>query len=469
MSNKPGNKILRIGLIQNGRIVEERLMRSAKPITIGHGLKKNTLVVPASDLPKSFKVFEPKDGGYLLYFTSKMSGRISLGDGVQTLEELARQGRAKKSGDGYVLELHQKARGKLNFGEVTILFQFVTPPPARPKPVLPASMRGGWFKNIEPFLGAIVAISAIVQIGFVVWLENQDFPPDELREAEIADRFVKIMAEPEPEEPEIPEEKTEPTEGEGEGEPQEKEKAPKPEPKPQKEKVEKKEEKPKTAEERAAAEAERRKRMAEKVRKSTILHEIGAVAGEDGNLANTLDDGAGSTTMKEAFEGSTGMKSAELGAEKSGVRSSGSSDAEASGSASGINLGQTSGAKAAQEGVDTGSKEETKVKAKIELKGGGEPIGTGKLSASRISSVVRRGASGIQRCYERVLKQNPNESGKLIITVTIGQAGRVTNVAVKTGIGGGFDSCVKSRVKSWRFPRPKGGDVMFNKTFVLSK
>jgi outer membrane biosynthesis protein TonB len=469
MSNKPGNKILRIGLIQNGRIVEERLMRSAKPITIGHGLKKNTLVVPASNLPKSFKIFEPKDSGYLLYFSSKMSGRISLGDGVQTLEELAQGGRAKKSGEGYVLELHQKARGKLTLGEVTLLFQFVTPPPPRPKPVLPASMRGGWVKTIEPILGVVIAISAIVQIGFVVWLETKDFPPSELREAEVADRFVKIMEEREPDEPEIPEDKAEPTKKDGEGEAKEKEEAPEPKPEPKK-KVEKKEDKPKTAEERAKAEAERRKRMAEKVRKSTILHEIGAVAGKDGNLADTLSDGAGSTTMQEAFDGSKGMKSAELGAEKSGIHSSGSSDAEGSGSAAGINdLGQTSGAKAAEKGVDTGSKTEQKVEAKIDIKGGGQTVGSGKLSASRISSVVRRGAKGIQRCYERVLKQNPNEGGKLVITVTIGGAGRVTSVAAKTGIGGGFGSCVKSRVKSWRFPRPKGGDVMFNKTFVLSK
>jgi outer membrane biosynthesis protein TonB len=469
MSNKPANKILRIGLIQNGRIVEERLMRSAKPITIGHGLKKNTLIVPASELPKSFKLFEPTGGGYLLYFNSKMSGRVSLGDGVRTLEELAKQGKAKKSGDGYVLELSRRARGKISFGEVTILFQFVTPPPPRPKPVLPASMRGGWFKNIEPFLGAVIAISAIVQIGFVVWLENQEFPPDELKEAEIANRFVDIMTEKKEEEPEVPDENTEAESTDGEGEPEEKKEDPKPEPQPEK-KEEKKEEKPKTAEERAKAEAERRKRMAEKVRKSTILHEIGAVAGEGGSLADTLSEGAGSTTMQEAFDGSKGMKTAELGAEKSGIRSSGSSDAEGSGSAAGINdLGKTGGAKAAEKGVKTGSKKEETVKAKIDIKDGGAPIGAGKLSASRISSVVRRGASGIQRCFERVLKQNPNAEGKLVITVTIGQAGRVTNVSTKTGIGGGFNSCVKSRIKSWRFPRPKGGDVMFNKTFVLSK
>lgn len=470
MSSKPGNKILRIGLIQNGRIVEERLMRSAKPVRIGHGLKKNDLVVPASNLPQSYKIFEPKDGGYLLYFNAKMSGRISLGDGVHTLQELAQQGRAKKSGDGYVLSLNARSRGKVKFGEVTILFQFVTPPPPKPRPVLPASMRGGWFKGLEPYLVAVIALSAVIQVGFVVWVENQEWPEQiDAMDRDIPDRFVKIMAPKEEEKPEIPEDQQKPEEGEGEGKPEEKsDEAPKPKPKPEK-KAEKKEknDKPQTAEERAKAEAERRKRMAEKVRKSTILNQIGAVS-EGGNLADTLAEGAGETSMKEAFEGSKGVKSGVLGAEKSGLRTSGSSDAEGSGSAAGIDdLGATSGAKEAEKGVKTGSKKEETVKAKIDIKGGGATVGTGKLSASRISSVVRRGASAIQRCFERELKKNPSAGGKLVLQVTIGRAGRVTSVMANTGIGGGFKSCAERAAKRWRFPRPKGGDVTFNKTFVL--
>lgn len=473
MSSKPGKKVLRIGLIQNGKIVEERLMRSIKPVTIGSDLKpkKNTLVVPASNLPKSFKLFEPGDGAYQLFFTSKMSGRVSLGDGVRTLEELIQQGKAKKSGDGYVLRLSPRARGKLKLGEVTILFQFVTPPPPRPKPVLPASMRGGWVKGVNPFLAAVMAISAVIQVGFVVWLESQDWPEQlDAANAEIPDRFVKIMAEPEPEEPEIPEDQQEPEETEGEGEAEAKQEQPRPQPKPKKQETEaKKDDKPKTAEERAKAEAERRKRMAEEVRKSTILHQIGAVAGENGNLADSLSEGAGETTMQAAFEGSEGMKAGELGAEKSGLRTSGSSDAEGSGSAAGIgDLGATSGAKEAGKGVKTGTKKEETVKARVDLKGGGQQIGTGKLDKNRLSSVVRRGISSIQRCYERELKKNPNAGGKLMITVTVGRAGRATSVQVNDGgIGGSMKSCTSRAVKRWRFPRPEGGDVTFTKTFVL--
>ena len=385
MSSKRGQKILRIGLIQNGKIIEERLMRSPKPIRIGHGLKKNDLVVPASNLPKSFELFNPQDGKYTLRFTPKMSGRISLGDGVATLQELAKQGKAKKSSGGYELTLSSRARGKVKFGEVTILFQFVTPPPPRPKPVLPASMRGGWLKGLEPFLVAVIAISAIVQIGTVVWLESQEWPEQlDAANREIPDRFVQIMTDKEPEEPPEPE-KQEPKEGEGESE-KKAEKKEESKPKPKKEKKPKKEDKPKTAEERAKAEAERRKRMAERVKKSTILHQLGAVSKDGGNLVDTLAEGAGKTSVQEAFDGSTGMKQGVLGAEKSGLRTSGSSDAEGAGAKTGIgDLGKSSGAQAAEKDVDTGSKTEETVKARVNIKTPSQQVGTGKLSSSSIS------------------------------------------------------------------------------------
>ena len=60
MSKQSDQKILRIGLVQDGKIVEERLMRSRSDVSVGQDFKKNDLVVPVSDLPKSFPVFELK-------------------------------------------------------------------------------------------------------------------------------------------------------------------------------------------------------------------------------------------------------------------------------------------------------------------------------------------------------------------------------------------------------------------------
>lgn len=448
-------------------------MRSPKPVRIGQDLNKNDLIVPASDLPRSLQLFSVKDGGYLLHFDAKMSGRISMGDGVFTLDELRQQGKAVKADGGFQLSLNPRARGKVQIGEVTVLFQFVSPPPPVARPVLPASMRGSWFRDFDFSLLGIIAISAILQIGFVGYLKSQEWPEqiDRLNQR-IPDRFVQLLREPEPEQLEIPEDQMVPQEAEGEGE-GEGEAQPSPDPQPAP-KPEKKEEptvqKPSmTAEERAAADEANRKKRMEEVRDSTILKQIGALGGANsGGIVDVLAGGAGNTSMDEAFAGTKGMKVGAGDFEKSGLRSTGSSDADGTGSAAGIaDLGATKGAQAAAKGVETGTKKEETVKARIKIDDGGQVIGTGQLDQAQITSVVKRNASAIQNCFERVLKQNPSAGGKLVITVTIGGAGRVTGVRTQTDIGGGFSQCVETAVNSWRFPRPQGGDVMFNKTFVL--
>ena len=47
-------------------------------------------------------------------------------------------------GDSYQVALTESAHGKLSFGDLTILFQFVTEPPRQPKPMLPPSVSHSW-------------------------------------------------------------------------------------------------------------------------------------------------------------------------------------------------------------------------------------------------------------------------------------------------------------------------------------
>ncbi len=55
-------KILRIGIIQGGRIVEERLVRKRENITIGQSAK-NMFVVLSDALPRNWLLFEPAAAG----------------------------------------------------------------------------------------------------------------------------------------------------------------------------------------------------------------------------------------------------------------------------------------------------------------------------------------------------------------------------------------------------------------------
>ena len=464
MSKQSDQKILRIGLVQNGKIVEERLMRSRSDVRVGKDFKKNDLVVPVSDLPKSFPVFELKDGKYVLNFNKGMEGRLSASGSVTSLDDLRSQGKAKEGKHGHYIPLSPSSRGRIQIGEVTLLFQFVTPPPKKPQPVLPASMRGGWIKSLDRILVGVIAISAALQLGFVIWVETQEWPEPKEVQRSIPDRFVKIKKKKEKDKPEPKDlkkkesEKAEPSEKK---EPEKKAESKKP-------KKKKKKEEDMSPEEQAKKEAERQRQMAKEVENKTIIGQLGHISEKGGSVADVLAEGAGKKSMDEAFADSEGV-TAGSGAEKSGLKTSGSSDAEGTGKSSGIGeLGKSEGAKEAQKGVGTGEKEEEKVQARVDLKSPERTAGTGTLDQGSIRNVIKRYSSRIQRCYERQLKVDSNAGGKVIVNFTIGRAGRVTNASSKNdSVGGGVGQCVADVISGLRFPRPDGGEVMVNKTFVF--
>src|SRR5450631_2632874 len=74
-----GSKILRVGVIQGGKIVEERHVRRPDSVSVGQDAK-NTFVIPASNLPPSFPVFDFRGTHYYLLFTERMDGRVRIGD-----------------------------------------------------------------------------------------------------------------------------------------------------------------------------------------------------------------------------------------------------------------------------------------------------------------------------------------------------------------------------------------------------
>src|SRR5437867_2747785 len=104
-------KILRLGVIHGGKIVEETLVRKRQPVTVGES-SKNTLVLPSSaELGPSVKLFDIDAGSYALVFSENMQGRVSVDDNVLDFATLRQQGLARKRGDSFWLPLADKARG----------------------------------------------------------------------------------------------------------------------------------------------------------------------------------------------------------------------------------------------------------------------------------------------------------------------------------------------------------------------
>ncbi len=90
----------------------------------------------------------------------------------------------------------------------------------------------------------------------------------------------------------------------------------------------------------------------------------------------------------------------------------------------------------------------------------------GGLDRSVIAEVIRRYQNQIRFCYERELQKDPSLGGRVAAEFTIDPTGRVSNVRIledSVGAGGAVGRCISQRIRTWRFPEPKGGgEVIVN-------
>ena len=447
-ASKP--KILRIGIIQGGRIVEERLVRKRENITIGQSAK-NLFVVPSEALPRNWLLFQVSGNQYVAHFSEGMDARIAVGNEIISLSQLKQTGKIQKRGAAWVLPLDERARGKITLADMTILFQFVTPPPPQPRPQLPASVRGSALSGVDWFFATVAAISFLAHLIFVIYLRNVDWPRKPDIEA-VPDRFVQMVVKKEEKKPEPKKEEVAKVD---ETKKEEKKKGDE-EKKVKKELTE--EEKAKLAEAKAKADAERRARLAEQVKSTGLLKLLGA-KGADGSIADVLGKGDVDRDQEKAFQGVGGVGVANSDSLR-GIKSGGSGSGRVADAGS---LRGGAGIAGAETGKGAG---ERTVKGAIKTEA---PAVDGDLDPNMVAKEVRSRLGAIKACYERALKRNPNLSGKVVIHWTITQAGTVSGVDVEQDTLGDAEvaSCIKSLIARWRFPAPSGGSVDVSFPFVF--
>ena len=483
MSKPNTTKILRVGLIQNGRILEERLLRKHGSVSIGHA-NKNTFSIPVSRLPRTFELFEVRGGAYHLNFDDSMGGRVSLKEKVVDLRTLREKKIAQKRGASWSVPLTENSRGKITIGDVTLLFQFVAPPPTVARPQLPAIARGSWLNRVDTALLGIMALSFIIQGGFIgglhFWWEKYGRfeEPTKRRDSRLFETLkTEVEIKKEEKEEEVAKDESE----NKDGEPTEVVEEKKPEvveaPPIEKPKVEK----PKVEKQVASADVgakqplkkgtEAYQKARERVKSTTILKFVGSAGPGGGDYANTLSDGATAKKLDEAFEGTGGVRIAEQG-ESSTFRGGPKASAEASGNTyQKIGKKEIAGPKAGA--VKTSGKEASdEVKVKVKVGGSlGSAMGTGKIDKSAVAKVFRRRQGAIRTCYEKALKVNPNVEGKITVQFTIGPAGRITSIDVTSNStsDSSIGKCIVEKVRGWRFDPPDNGSVTFSYPFILSR
>lgn len=435
VANGPRPRILRIGVLLGGKIVEERLIRERGPVSIGQSMK-NTFSIPVEGLPLELPLFALDDKGrYHLRFLNKMDGRLSAGDQVNTLEALKGRG-ATNHGDFWDYPLSDNARGKLTIGDLTILFQFVTEPPRQPKPMLPASVRGSLADRFDPRLSVILGASIIVHFAIVIIALTMDVEENN----GLADRAYNLTFQQEEYKVDIEQPKpVETQQGSAAGSAV----------------AEKKPETKPTTKPAAKPEGGGRDQSAD----VQLQQEENARAMAD-LLTGEGDNGTSQGDMSKRRPG------ADLGQQIADVREGGKEVAVGGGGGRGprgdgdprVGTGKGPGINGPG-GTETagGPKEEKAPTGRIQV-AEKQTFDDSSLTPDIVLAKIQSAyMAGIKRCYKEYLKKDASARGKVSLDLTVNETGRTTS-GKATGFAGEIDECISNQMSSWRFPIPKDKD-----------
>ena len=431
-----GPKVLRIGVVQNGRVVEERIIKKRHTVTVGPS-ENNNFVISAKDVPSSFSLFELIGDDYHLNFKDGMTGRVALPTGISDLTVL--QGQARKTSNGYQVKLTEDARGKIVVGENTFLFQFVSPPPVQPRPQLPVSVTRGasgvdWPTTMIAafsFLAHFMALGAL----YSDWLDpvvDYDVNVKSLVES------VRNLPAPPPIEEKVAEQEAAPEQAAEEKQ----EAKPAPKPQPQAQPQAPGEAKPRMTEQEVAALSNELDSFDMGILGANTGRAATAdVLGSGDNVATSVMDKAAASGAGVSSGGPGGLKLGQGG----GTIRPGTGTSLASIGSTGKTTGEGSGAAVAVKGP-TGN-------ASV----GGASVAGGTVGNA--SSVVARMRAGFRACYNRGLATNPDASGKINLRIKVGAGGEVAGVAASSSgnLPASVVNCVKGRARSARFSPPEGG------------
>jgi hypothetical protein len=430
-----GPKVLRIGLVQSGRVIEERIIKQRTHVTVGPS-ERSMFVINTTSVPANFRLFELVGNDYDLNFLDGMTGRIALPTGISDLAVLRGQARRTPQG-AYQVKLTEDSRGKVVIGDTTFLFQFVAPPPVQPKPQLPVAVTRGagdmdWATTI------IAAFSFLLHFLFIGALYSDWLDPivdDELNVAGLIDS-VKALPPPPPieevvEEAEAvdkgPDKAAEPAKAAG----------------------------PAKGGAMTAAQAAALSNQLDQLEMATL----GALAAAGPATEGVLRSGEVPTSALDQAAASgagVGVGGLQLGSGGGAIRPG----------AAGGGLGSI-GATGQTSGGGTGAAQKVKGPKGSAAVGGTDVQGGTVTNASRVIAGMR---AGFRACYQRGLDQNPDAEGSIRLTIRVGPGGEVQGVnAVPTGnLPASVVACVKGRASLGVFDPPEGGSaaVIVPVTFV---
>jgi hypothetical protein len=434
-------KVLRIAVLCDGRIVTERLIAADSNVRIGtHHL--NDLVLTRDAFGTCTTLFAGSPAGYALTTLPDMHGKVTVHSEPASIRALVADGVTS-------LSLSQDDRGKLVVGDITVLFQFVAPPPTAAH-LLGCSLdfRPRLFEEDDPiFVGATAIFTGLAAV-LLGWVYTSP-PPPIMDFIELDPRIGRVFLQaPRQETPlinETPDARLQPAPTAPE-EPEEPEIADIPADNdgvlPDGRRLE------------DLTQDEQRDVVANNPLMIALMHGMGANAGPAaGGLFD--DDDHTFRDLDEAMENVTGVQVAEVGGDTvrggEGIRNDD------------IDIGEL-------DGILGGSSELTDdvTVALIPTVTSPEYVPEPDIDDPQaIQDAVEANHGRLVTCYDRELKNDPNLQGRVDIEFFISQ-GRVTQAQVfaDTTHNSAFTACLADAIRRIRFPAGTTGEVVF--PFIFS-
>ena len=433
-------KALHIGVVREGRFIEDRWFHGEIHVTVGTG-EKNTFALPLSTLPATQPLFVHKQGKLVLHFDEKARGKLTVNKRELELSDCRKEGLAAPHGGFFEMVLAEDMRGRITLGEVSFVFNFAAPPPVPPKPVLPKEARGTLWNVTDHTFMSILLISLVLHACTIAAISRRDLPPEDAAMEEIPDRFAKLLIpEKPPEEPEKPKEEEKPPEDA-------------PEEKKEDKKEAKKEEPPKDS-------AEHKADVQKAVAQKGLIKILGSIGqGQGGALANVLAAGGGfSDDIGAALAGAGGVA---IATEAGGPGRRGEGAAQAQG----IGGIATSGGG----NVKLREKQDVAVHGSVDTSEDAE-VDSASVDKDALARFIKLRINSIKGCYETQLKRSPSLRGKIVVRFTIGTRGQVTEVTIDSN---SMDSdevaaCITRIIKTWRLPFTPESETAVSFPFIFS-
>jgi len=430
---------LEVRILWGDAIVAEHLLEPGPlaPFSVGTAAGVDFPMGDAKLGGPAFNVVTRDAKGFQLHFTQKMKGELIRKGETSELGAVIEQGLAQNDDKGYVLTLQQDDFAWVDLGSVTLEVCFQP---------LPKKVFVPFFESMDFSVLNIFLVLFFLTSLFVIAAKNQqtegDAYADELSNPE--SRLAKLILKPaeaqknplleklaqqkaEKKSSEIAQKRAETTSS-------------------------KKEVKPNVG--RTVPQAPSNKDQARALTQKIFGGKGGVSAlfgsgGLGGELKSAMGGLFGSAADNKGF-GGMGLKG-EAGGGGGGVgNTQGIGAVGTKGRAGGSgNYGEGVGVLGGKKSVDVGIT-------------ASEPEVQGSLDKELIRQVIHRNRSAIAYCYSSQLQRFPNLQGKVAVKFVISGEGRVitSSTAQTTMNNADVETCILGRVRTWQFPKPKGGGVV---------